>query len=140
MGIMAAKHRKRRASGLMTKRHSRWRWLRRIVLAVLVVIVVAATAGIVVLRRSLPDYQGTVVIAGLAAEVTVLRDSNAVPHIFADTMADAYHALGYLHAQDRFFQMEMMRRAGAGRLSEVLGAATLPTDRFLRALGIYALA
>ncbi len=124
----------------MIKRQDRWRWPRRVLLALLAIVVIAVASATVVLRRSLPDHEGTVVMAGLGAEVTVLRDANAVPHIFAATMADAYRALGYLHAQDRFFQMEMMRRAGAGRLSEALGQATLSTDRFLRALGIYALA
>lgn len=130
----------RRSGGLMIRRRSPWRWLRRIVATVVVVVVLVATAGFVVARRSLPAYEGTQTVAGLAAEVTVFRDTNAVPHIYAASLADAYRALGFVHAQDRFFQMEMMRRAGAGRLSEVFGSATISTDRFLRALGIYALA
>ena len=124
----------------MIRRRSPWRWLRRAVAALVVIVLLAGTTVFIVARRSLPAYEGTAVVAGLAAEVTVFRDANAVPHIFAASTADAYRALGYVHAQDRFFQMEMMRRAGAGRLSEVFGAATLGTDRFLRAVGIYRLA
>ena len=69
-----------------------------------------------------------------------MRDANAVPHIFAQTEKDAYFALGYAHAQDRLFQMEMMRRLGAGRLSEVVGPDTLDVDKFMRILGLYRLA
>ena len=64
--------------------------------------------------------------------VTVIRDENAVPHIFAGNQLDAYRALGYVHAQDRFFQMEMNRRLGAGRVAELAGEAALPIDRFMR--------
>ena len=69
-----------------------------------------------------------------------MRDRNAVPHIFAENTRDAYFALGFVHAQDRLWQMEFMRRLGAGRLAEVLGAAAADTDRFIRTLDLYALA
>jgi penicillin G amidase len=69
--------------------------------------------------------------------VRVVRDRYGIPHIFAASMNDAYVALGYLHAQDRLFQMEMQRRAGQGRLSELFGRLTLRTDRMVRALELY---
>lgn len=104
-------------------------------LAFIVVVAIVLT-GAIVLETSVPDYDGRDRIPQLGGEVTVMRDANAVPHIFADTALDAYRALGYLHAQDRFFQMEMARRTGTGRLSELIGAAGLRTDRFMRTLAI----
>ena len=88
------------------------------------------------LRQSLPQTTGEVRLAGLAATVEVLRDRYGIPHIFAASAEDAVFALGFVHAQDRLWQMEMNRRTGAGRLSEVVGAAALETDRFLRTLGV----
>ena len=79
-------------------------------------------------------------LGGLTAPVEVVRDRNAVPHIYADSAEDALFALGYVHAQDRLFQMDFQRRVGAGRLSEVLGEATLENDKFLRTLGVYRVA
>lgn len=92
------------------------------------------------LVNSLPQTDGVAGLVGLSDRVTVIRDVHGVPHIKAANEHDAYAALGYVHAQDRFWQMEMNRRAGAGRLSEVLGASTLETDKFLRTLGLYRLA
>ena len=76
-------------------------------------------------------------MAGLTEAVEIVRDADGVPHIFAETDADAFFGLGYVHAQDRMWQMEMSRRIGAGRLSEVMGERTLETDKFLRTLGVY---
>ena len=92
------------------------------------------------LRGSLPQTEGTVAIAGLAAPVEVLRDRDGMVTIRAQSEADGARALGYVHAQDRLWQMDFMRRAGAGRLSEVVGPATLPTDRLMRTLGLYRVA
>jgi len=92
------------------------------------------------LRTSLPDTSGVVQLAGLSSPVSIVRNDDGIPHIYAETDEDAYFALGYVHAQDRFWQMESMRRFGAGRLSEVLGEATLGADRWMRTLGLYRLA
>lgn len=89
------------------------------------------------LRTSLPQTDGTLTLLGLDGPVEVIRDGNGVPHIFADRVNDAYFALGFAHAQDRLWQMDFMRRTGAGRLSEVAGAATLRLDRLMRGLGLY---
>ncbi|MGP1396154.1 MAG: penicillin acylase family protein [Inquilinaceae bacterium] len=105
-----------------------------------VVVVVAVVGGIVWLRTGLPTVEGTIALPGLDAPVTVVRDADAIPHIFAESETDAMFALGYLHAQDRLWQMDMQRRIGAGRLSELVGGATLPMDRLMRTLGLYRLA
>ena len=86
---------------------------------------------------TLPRTSGEATLAGLAGEVEIFRDAHGVPHIFAGSADDAYFALGYVHAQDRLWQMEFTRRLGAGRLAEVTGEAGLGADRFLRTLGLY---
>ena len=93
-------------------------------------------AAYLYLRQSLPKTEGEIRLAGLSAPVDILRDRYGIPHIFAATLADATFAQGYVHAQDRLWQMEMSRRTAAGRLSEVVGAAGLEADRFLRTLGV----
>ena len=107
-------------------------------LAGLAVLAVAAAAYIFATNET--GTTGTQHIAALEGEVRVLRDDDGIPHIFAETPADAYRALGFVHAQDRFFQMEFTRRTAAGRLSEIIGPLGLRTDRFMRTLGIYRLA
>ena len=82
--------------------------------------------GYLYLRRSLPLVDGTVTVAGISAPVDIIRDADAIPHIFAANKLDALFGLGYVHAQDRLWQMEFQRRIGHGRLSEIFGAATLP--------------
>ena len=86
-------------------------------------------------RRSLPGLDGAVELSGLDGSVEVLRDRFGVPQIFAGNERDLFFAQGYVHAQDRFFQMEMGRRAGHGRLSELLGESTLEFDRLSRTIG-----
>ena len=117
--------------------------IRRVLLTIAAVLVVLAATGIgglAWLWTSLPETSGKVVIDGLTAKVEIVRDANAVPHIFAENAADAYVALGYVHAQDRLWQMEFTRRAGAGRLAEVLGETALESDLYLRTLGLHRLA
>jgi penicillin amidase len=92
--------------------------------------------GYVYLRQSLPPLEGEIPVAGINAAVEILRDAYGVPHIFAASERDAQFALGFVHAQDRLWQLEMNRRIGAGRLSEVLGRGGLETDRFMRTLGL----
>jgi penicillin amidase len=101
------------------------------------VLVALALSAWLVLSLSLPKTRGTTTITGLDGQVEIVRDAAGVPHIFASTDHDAFFAQGYVHAQDRMFQMEFQRRTGAGRLSEMLGKATLDTDKFLRTVGFY---
>jgi penicillin amidase len=84
-----------------------------------------------------PSASGTLAIAGLSAPVEVVRDREGVPHLFAKTASDLYTALGFVHAQDRLWQMELQRRTGQGRLSEVFGERTLGADIFLRTIDLY---
>ena len=95
-----------------------------------------AAGAYVYVRQSLPQTEGEIRLAGLTAPVEVLRDRYGIPHIFAASPEDASFALGFVHAQDRLWQMEMSRRVAAGRLAEVVGAGGLETDRFLRTLGV----
>lgn len=90
--------------------------------------------------RSMPDYAGQVSMTGLGAETRVYTDSHGVPHIFARSRNDAARALGYVHASERIVQMELQRRAGQGRLSEIIGPTMLGVDKYIRTLGLYGLA
>ena len=85
---------------------------------------------------SLPQIDGRLDLPGLQAPVEIVRDAEGVPHIYAQSEQDAWFALGVVHAQDRLWQMEMHRRIAAGRMAEVLGPNALPTDRFMRTLGV----
>ncbi len=78
----------------------------------------------------------TIRVSGLSAHVTVVRDATGVPHIYADNYTDAWFALGYVHAQDRLWQMDTQYRAAAGRLSEILGPSMVSTDEFFRTIGL----
>jgi penicillin G amidase len=116
------------------------RWLGRGLIALGLLLFVLAASVYLVALASLPRVEGTIRVAGLAAPVTIVRDRHAIPHIEAESFLDATFAQGFLHAQDRLWQMEFQRRLGAGRLSEVVGPATLSFDRFMRMLGLYRLA
>lgn len=87
-------------------------------------------------RRPWPETRGTLKLAGLSAPVEIIRDRWGVPHIYAQTQHDLVMAQGYVHAQDRLWQMEFNRRLACGTLSEILGKATLDADRFLRTIGL----
>jgi len=106
-------------------------------------IVILFAFGIIsysVLEDKIPEYNGERVVSGITNDVQVYRDSFAIPYIIADNELDAIFALGYIHAQERLFQMDMTRRAGEGRLSEVLGSKTIPFDKMFRTLGVYKVA
>ena len=106
------------------------------VLSVLLVIIVGAVAwGWWQMRGSLPQLDGERTVTGLAAPVKVERDALGVPVITGATRADVARATGFLHAQDRYFQMDLLRRSAAGELSEIFGAAALPLDRAHRLHG-----
>jgi penicillin amidase len=97
----------------------------------------AAAAGYHWLSASVPATSGTLALAGPSAPVTIIRDREYVPHIFAKSRHDLLLALGFTHAQDRLWQMELTRRTGQGRLSEIFGEPTFTTDVFLRTLDLY---
>ncbi|WDY58263.1 penicillin acylase family protein [Pseudomonas sp. PSKL.D1] len=101
-----------------------------------IVVAAAAGAGYWYVHGKLPQREGEVTIAGLQAPVSVRYDARGVPHLQAQNEQDLYRALGYVHAQDRLFQMEIMRRLARGELAEVLGDKLLPTDTLFRSLRI----
>ena len=103
-------------------------------LLLLLVLLAAGVGGL--LWATLPASDATLHLDGLSAPVTVTLDEHGIPRIAALTEADAAMALGWLHARDRLFAMELMRRGAAGRLSEIAGPATLRSDRFTRTLGL----
>lgn len=88
------------------------------------------------LTNSLPEYSGEKEVSGLKNKVEIYFDSLSVPYIFAENKEDAAFALGYLHASERMFVMDLIRRAGEGRLSEILGSETVPFDKMFRTIGI----
>jgi penicillin amidase len=88
-----------------------------------------------IMRKSHPKTDGTIKVEGLSAPVEIYRDEYGVPHIYADSMEDLFFAQGYVHAQDRFWQMEFWRRIGAGRVSELFGEDLLGVDIYLRTVG-----
>ena len=116
------------------------RLLKAIAKFVAVMVVAAAAGGFYLFYRAMPAYSGAAALPGLSAETRVWRDAYGVPHIFAASMDDAARALGYIHASERLYQMEMQRRAGQGRLAEIAGADYVGADRLVRALGFYRLA
>ncbi len=107
----------------------------RIFLFILFLAVGAALMGLGLVRGSLPDYSGTIEVAGPLAPIVIARDSHAVPHVSAASEADLAFGLGYAHAQDRLFQMDINRRIGRGRMAEILGTQGLGIDRYFRTLG-----
>ena len=117
-----------------------FRWLLRAVLALVGLVVLAIGLAYYFASRSLPDYDGTWEVAGISAPVEIVRDTADVPHIFGATDQDVFFALGYAHAQDRLWQMIMLRRTAQGRLSELFGARTFQIDSLLRRFDLYDLA
>ncbi|MFP4235383.1 MAG: penicillin acylase family protein [Nitriliruptoraceae bacterium] len=103
-------------------------------LALLAVLVLPAV-GVITVQRSAPQTDGEVAVPSLEHPVEVLRDEHGVPTIVARTSADLFRAQGYVHAQDRFWEMDIRRHITAGRLAELFGASQVETDAFIRTLG-----
>ena len=109
-------------------------FLRKAGLGVVILLIIILGLGFWYLNVKKAARSGTLSLPGLSAPVTVRFDAFAVPHIYADTQTDAYYALGYVHAQERLFQMELLRRLAKGQLSEILGPKLKDTDIFFRTL------
>jgi len=107
-----------------------------LVVFVVVLLAVATVGGYLYLSRSLPVTSGTVKVSGLQNSVEVVRDADAVAHIFASNELDMYRGLGYVHAQERLWQMEMQRRVASGTLAEIFGPSAVSSDRLLRTIGL----
>jgi penicillin amidase len=108
------------------------RWAPRALAALAVLAALAAAAGWWALGRSLPVLDGRAALPGLSAGVTVERDALGIPTVRGATRLDVARATGFLHAQDRLFQMDLLRRRAAGELGELFGAMALPVDRRTR--------
>lgn len=117
-----------------------FRWLFRIAATLVVLAVLTGVGTYYFLSRSLPDYRASWRVEGLAGPVEIARTIHNVPHIFGESDADVFFGLGFAHAQDRLWQMTLLRRTAQGRLSELFGTRTLRTDELLRRLDIYNLA
>ena len=129
--------------GTDAPRSERHRRVRRVLIALGVVVslvVVTAGLGVYTVTRSFPTLAGTVDIAGLTDQVRVVRDDAGIPQITAKNAADLFLAEGYVHAQDRFWEMDFRRHVTSGRLSELFGESQVGTDTFVRTLGWRAVA
>lgn len=117
-----------------------FRWLSRIFVGLFALALLAGVLVYYLASRSLVDYDATHQVIGLAAPVEIVRDNANVPHVFGANDADVFYALGFAHAQDRLWQMTMLRRTAQGRLSEQFGTSTLEIDKLMRRLDLYNLA
>ncbi len=109
----------------------------KIITALLLAVLMATVGGAFwYVYTKLPQRSGDLALTGLSAPVSVRYDERGIPHIKAANEADLYRALGYVHAQDRLFQMEMLRRLANGELAEILGFKLIKTDRLMRTLGL----
>ena len=116
------------------------RWVKRISVGLLVLVMLIGIYGIWTVRRSFPQVDGEVAVSRLNGPVEIVRDDWGVPHIYATTPHDLFFAQGYTHAQERFWQMDFWRHIGSARLSEMFGESQLGTDKFLRSLDFAGLA
>ncbi|MDH5528637.1 MAG: penicillin acylase family protein, partial [Paracoccaceae bacterium] len=114
-----------------------FRWLLRIFLGLAALVVAVLCLGYYFASRSLPEYDAEFVLKGLKDQVEIVRDTADVPHIFGRNDADVFFGLGFAHAQDRLWQMTVMRRTAQGRLSEVFGQVSVKTDELMRRLDLY---
>ncbi|QDY69033.1 penicillin acylase family protein [Qingshengfaniella alkalisoli] len=117
-----------------------FRWMFRLFIGLSACAAIAVAGVYYLAARSLPDYSEDYTVAGVAAPVEIVRDTANVPHIFGETDQDTFFGLGFVHAQDRLWQMTMMRRTAQGRLSELFGERTIGIDETMRRLDLYRLA
>src|ERR671919_2325392 len=106
----------------------------RILLALIAIVAIVWFGGRLYLRRSVARYEGTIA-TGVSAPVEITFDAKGVPQVWAKTDADAFFAIGWLHASERLFQMELVRRVARGELAEVFGEAAVASDTFQRRIG-----
>lgn len=114
-----------------------FRWSLRLFVVLVTLSALALAIAYYLASRSLPDYDAGFQVDGLDAPVEIVRNNSGVPHIFGQSDRDVYFGLGFAHAQDRLWQMTMLRRTAQGRLSELFGEPTLRIDEFIRRLDLY---
>lgn len=115
-------------------------WLLRLFTGLVALIGISLLLAWYMLSRSIPDYDARLNVTGISGQVEILRNTANVPHIFGATDEDVYYGLGFAHAQDRLWQMTLLRRTVQGRLSEIFGQRTVKVDELMRRLGLYELA
>ena len=120
----------------MVRMRRLFRLLLRGFIAAAIITIVAIVLAIWLMTRSIPDYTASFNVEGLSAPVDIVRDAYAVPHIFGTNDPDVFFGLGVAHAQDRLWQMTLLRRIAQGRLSELFGRSTLAYDDFMRRLDL----
>ena len=112
---------------------------KKIFVGLLILVLVGSIAGAAwwpgAVEASYPQVDGEINLPGLDGPVDVYRDASGIPHIYATTEHDLFMAQGYVHAQDRFWQMDFNRHVGGGRVSELVGGSAIETDKFLRTMG-----
>jgi penicillin amidase len=113
----------------LPKRHNAWRWLTRCIALIVTACILALLAAVAAIALSMPVLDGTRVEPRLQSRVSVARDAQGVPTLAGGTRADLAYATGFVHAQERFFQMDLLRRSAAGTLAALIGPAALPLDR-----------
>ncbi|WP_167359050.1 penicillin acylase family protein, partial [Duganella phyllosphaerae] len=106
-----------------------WKWPARVVLALVALVLLMVAGGWLYLRASLPVLDGTQKAPGLQGAASVARDVHGVPVISGTSRLDVAYATGFVHAQERYFQMDLLRRVAAGELSELFGPRALPSDQ-----------
>lgn len=116
-----------------------FRWLMRVFVVMAVLVIAISSLLYYFSVRSLPDYNASFDLPNIEAPVEIIRDTYNVPHILGENDRDVYFGLGFAHAQDRLWQMTMLRRTAQGRLSEIFGERTIDIDEFIRRLDLYAL-
>ena len=112
-----------------------WNILIYLSIVLVIVLVAASLFAVVTVRRPFPQTGGEIEVPGLAADVRVVRDEHGIPQVYADHATDLFRAQGFVHAQDRFYEMDFRRHVTAGRLAELVGDSALETDMFIRTLG-----
>ena len=116
------------------------KWLSRVLIGFFLLTFMFILVSYHLASRSLPKYDHNLISDKIKKNVEIIRDSSNIPHIFSNNDNDAFFALGYAHAQDRFWQLNILRRSAQGRLSELFGQKTFLLDEFVRRLDIYNLA
>ncbi len=119
-----------------SKKSNFMRYLKKILLVVLSIIVLILVGGLIYFNSLKPDYSGEIELQNIGKSTEVYFDDYGIPHIYAENQLDAMTVLGYVHAQERLWQMELMRRIAPGRLSELFGEKALENDKFFVSLGI----
>ncbi len=110
--------------------------LKKTLLALLFIAAIAIVGGWIYYNSLKPDYSGEISLKNLQQETTTYFDDYGIPHIYAENEEDAFTTLGYVHAQDRLWQMELLRRIAPGKLSEIFGKDAVKKDKFFASLGI----